>query len=117
MAAIQLKDANSARQIEGPFLFRNSRPEEIAQLVQQSVRSQQVEDNLYWVVLNLPNQTSCTLYLGSSKMDASLIEATARGAVAHALEYAFSASGKPGSSASAAGLLAKTETVGSLRTH
>ena len=63
--------------------------EEIEQLVEDSVRSRRVEADLYWVVLNLPNQTSRTLYLGSSELDASLIEATARGAVAHALEYAL----------------------------
>ena len=95
MAAIQWNDANSARQIVGPFLRRHSQPQEIEQLARQSVRNQQVEDDLYWVVLNLPNQTSCTLYLGSSEMDASLIEATARGAVAHALEYAFGVPGQP----------------------
>ena len=108
MAAIQWKDANSAPQFAGPLLStppsqeracrgsrRNSRSQEIEQLAQQSVRRQQVEDDLYWVVLNLPNQTSRTLYLGGSEMDASLIEATARGAVAHALEYALEAPGVP----------------------
>ena len=104
MACLQWKDANSAHQFEGALLsapasqrrdatpasqMRNSRIEEIEQLVQHSVRNRQVEAGLYWVVLNLPNQTSRTLYLGSSELDASLIEATARGAVAHALEYAL----------------------------
>jgi hypothetical protein len=111
MAYLQWKDANSAHQFEGALLSapasqrrdatpasemqaswgpgRNSRIEEIEQLVQHSVRNRQVEAGLYWVVLNLPNQTSRTLYLGSSELDASLIEATARGAVAHALEYAL----------------------------
>ena len=108
MACLQWKDANSAHQFEGALLSapasqrrdttpasqmqasrgprpgRNSRIEEIEQLVQHSVRSRQVEAGMYWVVLNLPNQTSRTLYLGSSEPDASLIEATARGAVAHA---------------------------------
>ena len=105
MASIQWKDANYAHQIASPLLStqasqrlgarRHSRPEEIKQLVQQSIRSQQVEDDLYWVVLNLPNQTSCTLYLGSSQMDAALIERTVRGAVAYALEYALGALGQP----------------------
>ena len=90
MAAIQWKDANSAPQFVGSLLCRNSRSQEIEHLAQQSVRSQQVEDDLYWVVLNLPQQTSCTLYLGTNEGDAALIEATARGAIAHALEYAFS---------------------------
>ena len=90
MAAIQWKDANSAPQFVGSTLCRNSQSQEIEQLAQQAVRSHQVEDDLYWVVLNLPHQTSCTLYLGSSEGDAAMIEATARGAVAHALEYAFS---------------------------
>ncbi len=94
MASIQWKDANFAHQFAGPLLHRNSRSEEIEQLAQQSIRSQQVEDDLYWVVLNLPNQTSRTLYLGASEIDASLIEATARGAVADALEYAFGVPGK-----------------------
>ena len=93
MASIQWNDANSARQNTGPLLCRNSRFQEIEQLAQQSVRSQQVEDDLYWVVLNLPNQTSRTLYMGSSEMDASLIQTAAREAVAHALKYAF---GVPG---------------------
>ncbi len=89
MASLQRKNANSAHQFEGPVLCRNSRMEEIERLVQQSVRSRRVEADLYWVVLNFPNQTSRTLYLGSNELDASLIEATARGAVAHALEYAL----------------------------
>ena len=95
MASIQWNHANSARQIAGLLLQQNSRPEEIELLAQRSVRSQQVESDLYWVVLNLPNQTSCTLYLGSSEMDAALIEATARGAVAHAFEYALESPGVP----------------------
>ena len=94
-----MEDANSAHQFEGALVSaparqqqepgRNSRMEEIEQLAQHSVRCRQVEAGLYWVVLNLPNQTSRTLYLGSNELDASLIEATARGAVAHALEYAL----------------------------
>ncbi len=95
MAAIQWKDANFAHQFAGPVLCRNSRSEEIEQLAQHSVRRQQVEDDLYWVMLNLPNQTSRTLYLGSSELDASLIEAAARGAVAHALQYAFGSPSQP----------------------
>jgi len=69
--------------------------EEIEQLVEDSVRSRRVEADLYWVVMNLPNQTSRTLYLGSSELDAALIEAAARGAVAHALQYAFGAPSQP----------------------
>ena len=89
MASIQWKDANSAHQIAGPILCRESRSEEIEQLAQQSIRSEQVEDGLYWVVLNLPNQTSLTLYLGGNELEAALAVTMARGAVAHALEYAF----------------------------
>ena len=86
MASTQWKDANRARNFEGPLLCRHG---EIEQLAKQCVRSEQVEPHLFWVVLNLPNQTSRTLYLGSSQLDATMIEATARGAVAHALEYAL----------------------------
>lgn len=93
MASIHWKDANSAHQNAGPLLSPNSRFEEIELLVEQSVRSQQVEDDLYWVVLNLPKQTSLTLYLGSDEREAKLAAAMARGAVAHALEFAF---GVPG---------------------
>ena len=89
MAAILWNDANSARPIAEPLLYRNSRSEEFEQLAAQSVRSQQVEDGLYWVVLNLPNQTSSTLYLGSNEAEAALAATLARGAVAHALEFAF----------------------------
>ena len=93
MAATHWKDVDSARPITGPLLCQKSRSEKIEQLAQQSIRNELVEDGLYWVVLNLPNQTSRTLYLGGSEVDAALIEATARGAVAHALEYAFEVPG------------------------
>ena len=95
MAAIQWKDASSAHQIAGPILCRNCRSEEFEQLAQHSVRSQQVEDDLYWVLLNLPNQTSLTLYFGSNEAEAALVVKMARGAVAHALEYALGAPGIP----------------------
>jgi hypothetical protein len=71
---------------EGALLSWHDR---IQDLVSQSVRSAKVGRDLYWVVLNLPDQSSCTLYIGSSGTDAALAEATARGAVIHALEYAL----------------------------
>jgi hypothetical protein len=111
MASIQWKDADCARPIAGPILCRNSRSEEFEELAQQSVRKQQVEDDLYWVVLNLPNQTSLTLYLGSNEEEAALAVRMARGAVAHALEYALGAPGKaPGEPA--VGLLGQKPMAG-----
>jgi hypothetical protein len=86
MPSVGWKHANSASNSAGPILCRQSR---IEQLANGAVRSQEVEPDVYWVVLNLPHQTSRTLYLGTSEAAAALIEETARGAVAHALEYAL----------------------------
>lgn len=87
MSSIGWEHANSASNSAGPALCHSR----IEQLANGAVRSQEVEPDVYWVVLNLPHQTSRTLYWGNSETEAALIEATARGAVAHALEYALGA--------------------------
>jgi hypothetical protein len=83
---LQWKDANSGPKPKFEVLCRHSRIEQLARL---SVRSREVEPNLYWVLLNLPNRTSCTLYLGNSKPEAALTEAVAYRTMAHILEYAL----------------------------
>ena len=85
MHSIQWRDANHGPE-SGQIVGRRML---IAQLAEQSVRSKQVESDLFWVVLNLPHQTSRTLYLGNSELDATMVEATARGVMLHILEYAL----------------------------
>jgi hypothetical protein len=80
---LQWKDANSSRSSNCDVPCRNSRIEQLARL---SVRSREVEPDLYWVMLNLPNDTSYTLYLGHSKREAALAESIAYRTMIHVLE-------------------------------